>query len=235
MKIASVFVDFQKAFDSLVWSSSWKILAAAGMPKFFVELIRRLYDDAKVTIRINKEGKVSDIFDQKIGVRQGSCLSPIIFILVLDHCIRAAVEACEERGFEVEWLGYADDLYIAGNSVEEVEFFLQELQAAAYYVGLMINGDKTVVMAKGMTTKSVLCKGGLTEERVAVKWDDGIYEGWLRPVVDDDLDSRFHPTHQVIYDDGSVVAYIVKKAGWIQDEDGDKLRITRLGFNRLVG
>ncbi|KAF4714223.1 1,2-dihydroxy-3-keto-5-methylthiopentene dioxygenase, partial [Perkinsus olseni] len=31
-RVASVFVDFRKAFDSLRWSNLWKILSASGMP-----------------------------------------------------------------------------------------------------------------------------------------------------------------------------------------------------------
>ncbi|EER00561.1 hypothetical protein Pmar_PMAR025440, partial [Perkinsus marinus ATCC 50983] len=62
------------------------------------------------------------------------------------HCLKAALKACQERGLVVEWLGYADDLYIAGESARDVEIFLQELQAAAYYVGLLINAGKKVAM-----------------------------------------------------------------------------------------
>lgn len=41
-------------------------------------------------------------------------------------------------------------------------------------------------------------------------------------------------SHKMIYDDGTVIKRVGKKAGWIEDEDGDKLRNMRLGFDRSV-
>ncbi|KAF4755872.1 1,2-dihydroxy-3-keto-5-methylthiopentene dioxygenase, partial [Perkinsus olseni] len=118
------------------------------------------------------------------------------------------------KDIPVDWLGYADDLHISGGTVQNVEFFLQELQAAAYYAGLRVNTEKTVAMVKGFANKVTVQKE-VREERVAVKWDDGKYEGWLRPLEEEG--DRF--SHKIIYDDGTVIKCIVKKAGWIEDED----------------
>ncbi|EER13880.1 hypothetical protein Pmar_PMAR012794, partial [Perkinsus marinus ATCC 50983] len=64
-QIASVFVDFQEAFDSLSWEASWKVLKSAGMPVFLVNIVKRIYADARVAIRVSQNGKVSDVFSQR--------------------------------------------------------------------------------------------------------------------------------------------------------------------------
>ncbi|KAF4649947.1 1,2-dihydroxy-3-keto-5-methylthiopentene dioxygenase [Perkinsus olseni] len=69
-RVASVFVDFRKAFDSLRWSNLWKILSASGMPMGLVDILRRLYDKSKITIRISPTGGVTEAFDQGIGLKR---------------------------------------------------------------------------------------------------------------------------------------------------------------------
>ena len=55
------------------------------------------------------------------------------------------MEACEELGIkDADWLGYADDLAIGSNGVENAEKAFHQLQAACAFVGLHCNVDKTV-------------------------------------------------------------------------------------------
>ncbi|EEQ97647.1 hypothetical protein Pmar_PMAR007497 [Perkinsus marinus ATCC 50983] len=50
-KIASVFVDFQKAFDSLTWESSWRILESTGMPR------RPLYEGGSESMALKSHSR----------------------------------------------------------------------------------------------------------------------------------------------------------------------------------
>ena len=60
-------------------------------------VIRTLYDKAAVSLRTDADEKGTEPFKQKNGIRQGSSLSPLIFVLVLDFCMRV-IEAAIGRG-----------------------------------------------------------------------------------------------------------------------------------------
>ncbi|PZC84076.1 hypothetical protein B5X24_HaOG205798 [Helicoverpa armigera] len=44
------FVDFSKAFDSVKWPKLWETLAAMGVPKHLIHLLRRLYEDGTASV-----------------------------------------------------------------------------------------------------------------------------------------------------------------------------------------
>jgi hypothetical protein len=107
------FIDFSKAFDSLAWDRMWEILEFAGCPEGLVAVIRTLYDKAAVSLRTDADGKGTEPFKQKNGIRQGSSLSPLIFVLVLDFCMRVTEAAMAAEGYEDRpdpWGAYADDI-----------------------------------------------------------------------------------------------------------------------------
>ena len=47
-----------------------------------VSVIKALYEDASTKVRMN--GRESRAFNNKVGVHQGSVLSPLLFIIVLE-------------------------------------------------------------------------------------------------------------------------------------------------------
>merc|ERR1712093_794069 len=73
------FIDFSKAFDSLVWDTLWRIMACLGCPKKMVAVVKSLYSQSTISIRLSKDGELAPKFVQKKGTRQGSGLSPCIF------------------------------------------------------------------------------------------------------------------------------------------------------------
>lgn len=247
------FVDFRKAFDSLDWSTMWRVMEAQGMPKKLVDIIRQLYEQATISVRLNMEGGTAEPFRQKVGIRQGCSLSPAIFVLVLDFAMRAFTKACTNLGMEADavWLGYADDLAIRSGDVKTAECVFHQLQAACAFVGLHCNTGKTECMARG------ICKPEITEEmackeRVLVSFSNGKFEGWIadwaaRGQLADKKELKkiessarertdFKPSHIIVYDDGEKVAVEILAGGngWLVDHDGDKHRFKRLGSKEYV-
>jgi len=68
-----------------------------------------MYSNARSRLQIN--GQYSEEFDMRVGVHQGSVLSPLLFILVLEAL---------SREYRALWeLLYADDLVVIADSLEE--------------------------------------------------------------------------------------------------------------------
>ena len=78
----SVFVNFQKAFDSVGRDVIWRLMNHYGFPTKFITIIQRLYEDA--TCQVIHDGKLTEPFFVQTGIRQGCLLPPKIFLLVVD-------------------------------------------------------------------------------------------------------------------------------------------------------
>ena len=113
----------------------WEVLKKRGVDATYVRIIKDMYEG--VTTKIKTRTGVSESFEMKIGVHQGSDLSPYLFILVLDELLKGVV-------WEVSWcMLFADDMVLIGESVEEVESMLEQVRMALVSKGLQINKEKT--------------------------------------------------------------------------------------------
>ena len=72
-----------------------------------------MYKNCQTAVNIN--GTTGDPFDIKVGVHQGSVLSPLLFIIVIE-----ALSKDLRTGLPWEIL-YADDLVLIAESVKELE------------------------------------------------------------------------------------------------------------------
>ena len=155
------------------------IMRFQGMPDTFVDLIKRMYEDATITVRISPDGSQSaEKFSQRRGIRQECSLSPAIFVLVLDFAMRNFQKTCGEKGIEATeerfwiWLGYADDLVLNATSEEEATTMLAELQGVAQFVGLSVIKSKTEVMPLGISAP-VVEQGKACKEKAELTFLDG--------------------------------------------------------------
>ena len=76
------------------------------------------------------------------GVRQGSVLSPILFIIYMDKIIRQI----EQRNFQEESFAYADDIAQVTNNKEILENKMSQWDATLTQQGLKQNYAKTEYM-----------------------------------------------------------------------------------------
>ena len=81
-----------------------------GLSEVMVWARMSLYDDAKTRVRVTSA--YSEEFEVKVGVHQGSVLSPLLFAIVVDVITENA-----RRGV-VDGLLYADDLVIMSEDME---------------------------------------------------------------------------------------------------------------------
>ena len=116
-----------------------------------ITIVMALYTGTKSKVRT--EAGNSDQFDISVGVHQGSTLSPLLFITVLEEATR------ECRG-EGPWeLLYADDLVLTAETKEEVTTMFNRWKAAMERRGLKINMSKTMVMTTGKEAGEVIQSG----------------------------------------------------------------------------
>jgi len=102
---------------------------------------------------VRHDGKLSEWFRMSVGVRQGCTLSPDLFNLVLEMIMRMALEN-ETAGLRlcgrlVNNLRFADDINLMATSPDELQVVTNHINQQSARLGLVINIDKTKIMAVG--------------------------------------------------------------------------------------
>ena len=119
------FIDLEKAFDRVPREVIWWALREAGVAESVILVIKSMYDGAMTAVKIG--ASESRQFPVKVGVHQGSVLSPILFIIVLE-----ALSKRFRGGLPYELL-YADDLVLIAESeellVDKIERWRKGLEA----------------------------------------------------------------------------------------------------------
>ena len=111
------------------------------MEEWAVRVIQGMYTDVKSRVRV--KGQYSKEFGVGFGVHQGSVLSPLLLILVLEALSR-------QFRTSVPWeLLYADDLAVMADSLEECIARLKVYKEGMERKGLRVNIKKTKLMVSG--------------------------------------------------------------------------------------
>ena len=129
------FVDLEKAFDSVPGKVIWWALRKLGVEEWIVSLVQGMYANAQTRVHIGED--FSQEFEVKVGVHQGSVLSPLLFNIVLEALSR-------EFRAGVSWEDlYADELVIIAVSLDEWFRRLLIWKEAMEKKGLRANVGKT--------------------------------------------------------------------------------------------
>jgi hypothetical protein len=145
------FVDLEKAFDRVPREVVWWALRNLGVDEWLVSVIRAMYADTSTMVRLN--GRVSKGFGVRVGLHQGSVLSPLLFIIVMEALSRNFRE-----GLPMELL-YADDLVLIADSEELLVEKIKKWKAGIEDKGLRVNMGKTKVMRCQADAGSVVKSG----------------------------------------------------------------------------
>ncbi|PNF34567.1 hypothetical protein B7P43_G10641 [Cryptotermes secundus] len=114
--VHQLFIDFKKAYDSVMKEVLYNILIELGIPMKLVRLIKMCLNETYSKVCIGKH--LSDKFRIQNGLKQGDALSPLLFNFTLEN----------ERGNQVELklngthqlLVCADDVNLPGDNVDTV-------------------------------------------------------------------------------------------------------------------
>ena len=74
------FVDLVNIFDTVSHIMMLKILERYGTPPKLCFAISWMYDELKILLKI---GEAKSEMGQKVGVRQGDCMAPVLFLFVI--------------------------------------------------------------------------------------------------------------------------------------------------------
>ena len=140
-RLYMAFVDLEKAFDRVPRKVIWWELRKLGVEEWIVQLVQGKYANAQSRVHVG-EG-YSEEFEVKVGAHQGSVLSPLLFIIVLEALSR-------EFRCGVPWEDlYADDLVIIAESLEKCVRRILTWKEAMEKKGLRVNAGKTKIMICG--------------------------------------------------------------------------------------
>ena len=108
-----VFIDYEKAFDSVDRSTLWKLLQHYGIPEKIIRMIRLAYEPS--TCQVIHGNTLTEPFTVLSGVRQGCLLSPFLILLVMDWIMK---ETTKDQARGIQWtlskhledIDFADDV-----------------------------------------------------------------------------------------------------------------------------
>ena len=133
------FVDPEKAFDTVPREKVMATLRWMGIPEAEVGMVECTCEKTTASVVVGEEA--SDTFEVMVRLRQGSVLSPLLFISVLDLICRKTVMNDAMRK-----LLYADDMALVANGKQETP---KEWNGLFTRHGLKINLEKTEVLHIG--------------------------------------------------------------------------------------
>jgi hypothetical protein len=156
-KLYYAFIDLEKAFDRVPREVVRWALRRAGVDEWLVNTVMAMYDGARTVIR-TPDGD-SESFEVKVGLHQGSILSPLLFVTVMEMMTR-------EFGEGLPWeLLYADDLVLMADSIEQLKEKILNWKRGMEAKGLKVNVGKIKVMIGGE---------GAMEVEATCKWPCGV-------------------------------------------------------------
>ena len=135
-----VFVNLEKAFDRIPRDLIWWCLRKKGVPEEYVKIVQDMYRSCKTKV-VTQKGE-TEYFAIEVGLHQGSSLSPLLFIIIMD----VLTEYIEK---DPSWaMIFADDLVLCAMTREKVEEDLETWRVVFERHGLKICRTNTGLLAE---------------------------------------------------------------------------------------
>lgn len=143
-KVIMLFIDVEKAYDSLDRRGLWKEMERIGIEEGYITVIKEMYRGYECRVRTPCGS--TEWFGINTGVKQGSILSPSLFNVVMEGINRQV----KERVGEIDKkMIFADDIMIWGETAEEVQMQLDAWASVMGRYGLKISREKSEVLICG--------------------------------------------------------------------------------------
>ena len=144
-----LFIDFEKAFDSLEWDFLEKCLKKFNFGPDLIRWINTFYNDIQSCVINN--GLCSQYFNIERGVRQGDSLSPYLFVTAVEILAIAIrneenIKGISIDGLETKLLQFADDTTATLSDLDSARALFALLELFEKTSGLKLNVTKTEAM-----------------------------------------------------------------------------------------
>ena len=150
-----IFIDLEKAYDRVPREEVWYCLREKGVSEYLIDIVMEMYEGSKTTVK--SAAGVTEPFNVKVGLHQGSALSPLLFAIVMDVLT-------EHIRREAPWnMLYADDVVLLNESKEEAERELEVWRDALEKWGLRVSRSKTEYLCIGPETNGPAIAMGVDE------------------------------------------------------------------------
>lgn len=152
-KLFAAFMDLEKAYNRVDRKGLWDTLRVYGMGGQLLEGMRSFYENGSASLRMN--GRLSESFNVEVDVRQGCVMSPWLFSLYMDGCIREMKVGVWDSGARQNVRGveqplaaglYADDTVLLAESEGMLQRIIDEFDRVCKRRKLTVNAGKSMVM-----------------------------------------------------------------------------------------
>jgi len=141
------FIDFKKAYDRVYHGHLFRILDHVGVRGRFLDLIKTMYEETRYEVRVGNH--TSESFSPTRGAKQGDPLSPILFIIYINSCLRKCSVNGARPSTNLErcsGLMYADDVIGLESRLEDVLQMLDNVEEWGVDFGMELGREKCGVM-----------------------------------------------------------------------------------------
>lgn len=144
-----IFLDFEKAFDSVEWAFIFETLKSFNFGDQFIQWVQTLYSNAGAKVKNN--GYLSETFTINRGVRQGCPLSALLFVLVVeimalnikqDDTIKGIKIKANGKVIEKKLTQLADDMQLFLNDFISLQNAFKNIKQFSKVAGPQLNLDK---------------------------------------------------------------------------------------------
>ncbi len=148
--LAMAFLDIRKAYDRVNREKLWAKLEKLGYGGKLVRVLKALYQD--LTTVVTLDDVTSEPVSMSQGLKQGCCLSPLLFALYISDLGQALEESGKGyslNGLVIPGLFFADDMALVAKSEKELQELLDMTGEFGREMDLEFSGEKSVVMVSG--------------------------------------------------------------------------------------
>lgn len=142
-------LDFTKAFDSVRWDFIRLALKWFGFGPMFIDMVDLIFNQIETCVL--NAGTTSRYFWPGRGIRQGFCVSPYLFILVVELMAahirqNPAIQGLTLGEEEIKIMQFADDSTCMLESIASLPPLLAFLDVFVTWSGLTINKSKSMIL-----------------------------------------------------------------------------------------